>query len=472
LIFYQFNIGVDYHHYEKDYQLKYHFFSDSFIFLFWLSDNEVASVSFSQSNVSAYNNIGIRLWEKDFTPYTINTSFVIDNRIRVGADTNRDNFSVDSKKVITLLNNHAGIGDASIASGEFDNQVSIMTKAGNELSKIGFFSFFDLGKYDFFKKFYASKIINTDPDQDGTNDKILFIRHFRDMFPTAFIYIKDSNIYSFSNPGTISDYVILNSGNQNPRILLCGINNIVSHLFFTAEISFPVRSNYLVKQSSIPNLKHSTLFLPEFLSFIPKFSGYDHSEWDKSDKLIFRDYWSGNTITLYRDHKMIVRNGEDIKTYSDDRDTLYKIYNLINRYYVEKLINKNKRIAFNHLIDSIELGPKNPYLLSALLYFKGDLQIDMGKIREGRETLSRSLKYYPYNRDAAQRICEADFLEGDPFSAYEKVTEKFGHIDNFWGISSGKEIFKSYCMMQAGEIFGPDCGCSMTHIFTEKQWNC
>ncbi len=421
-------------------------------FIFWIADSNVSSVKFNQSNITAYNNLGVGLWEKNVSPYTINTSFILDNNIGVEANTNRNNFSIDSRKIITLLNNHDSVDNVSILSCEFDNKVSIFTNDGRELAKVGFSEFFNLGKYDFVKKFYASKIISNDIDQDGRIERILFIRHFMDMYPTAFVFIKDSNIYSFSNPGTISEYVFLEPDEKNIRILMFGVNNIVSHLFFVAEIQFPLNGNFRIKQTSIPNLKQSNNYIPEFLSFIPNFSSYSSSEWDKSGLLKFKDYWTGDSIAISKDFKMTVSDGSNIRTFSDNRVTLYRIYKLINQYYVEKLINRNYKHAYELIVQSIAAGPENPYLRSALFFFKGDLEIDRGNFRQGRESLEQSIEYFKYNRDAAQRLSEADFLEGSPDAAYRRVNEELGHINQFWGISSGKEIFKSYCMLQTGNF--------------------
>ncbi len=423
-----------------------------YVFLSLFGNREVSFVEFNQSNISAYNNLGIGLWEKDFKPYTINTSFILDNNIRVEADTNRNNFSIDSNKILTLLNNHSEIKNISIGSRDLDNKVSILTNDGQELDKIGFYTFFDVGVYDFFKKFYASKIINTDIDRDGHKEKILFIRHFMDMFPTAFVFIKDSNIYSYANPGTISDYVFLKPEKGNIRILMCGVNNILSHLFFVAEINFPLKSNFLVRQTSIPNLRQRNIYLPEFLSFIPDFSSYDNSDWERSGLVKFKDYRSGNEIMLTRDYKLTINDGKSVVSYSDDKDNLFRIYNQINQYYSEKLLSKNNKKAYEHILHCIDLDPQNPFLRSALLFFKGDLEIEMGHPKMGRKTLENSLESYMYNRDAAQRLCELDFLEGNPDIAYRRASEELGHINTFWGISSGKEIFKSYCKLQLGDF--------------------
>jgi len=420
--------------------------------VFWFSDKEVSSVQFDQSSVSAYNNLGIRLWKKNCEPYTINTSFILNSSMRVESDINRENLRVDSKKIITLLNNHTKIDNASIVSGDFDNKVSVLTKDGKELDKIGFFISFDLGRYDFFKKFYTSKIINRDIDKDGKMEKILFIRHFMDMYPTAFVLIKDSYIYSFANPGTIADYKFLMPDSENTRILFYGINNILSHLFFVAEVKFPKKGSFLIKQSGIPNLKQSNIYLPEFLCFIPNLSNYDHSGWDATGSLKFSDYRTGNKITLTKDYKLTINDGKTITTYNDNKDALYRAYRLINQYYTEKLVHRNNKSAYKLINKSLELNPQNPFLRSALLFFKGDLEVEMGNPEMGRKTLENSLESYMYNRDAAQRLCELDFLEGNPDIAYRRASEELGHINTFWGISSGKEIFKSYCKLQLGDF--------------------
>ncbi|MEN8153325.1 MAG: serine/threonine-protein kinase [Acidobacteriota bacterium] len=412
----------------------------------------IKSVKYEGSVLKAFNPFGIKLWEKDFKPYKISELFKMDEKTLTKYDIGNRNYLTDKNGYIVLLNNPRVDQDISIASGEFDNKVSFLTNDGNELIKLGFSYVFFIGDYDFIKKYYIQFLEKIDIDGNGEQETIIKIRHFMDMFPTTFVLLKDLNIYSFSNPGTISKTECIEADDKHSRFLIQGLNNILSHIFFVAEVNFNYEINYVKNQTGFPNLKSTDKFYPEFICFLPKFFKNDVKNWNKDGFLIVTNFFTGEEIRVDKDYSLTIKSENGIIKYINSRENLYRIYRNIDEYYQEKMINKNLKKAYRIILDCFKVPFENPYLRSALLYLKGDLEVDMGKFSEGERTLKASLNFYNWNLDSAQRLCEVEFLRDNPEMALKKIFNDFGHISNFWGLSFGKDIFRGFCEIQMGNF--------------------
>lgn len=412
----------------------------------------LSSLKYKGSILEASNPFGVKLWEKDFAPFTIGAAFKFDDKIRANYNLNNRNSNLDSQKIVTLLNS-PDIGlDGSIISPDFDNNVSILNNDGEEIDRVGFFRFFNLRSYGFFKRFYTSKLIRDDIDNDGIREIILKIRHFNDMYPTSFVLIKDSDVYTFANPGSFTEIKCIEADNIHSKFIIYGINNILAHIHFVAEIDFQYQDNSLKTRTGFPGLRPNNNFYPEFICFLPKFLKTKKTNWDKNGYLHVTNYFTGEDIRIGKDYSLTIKSENGIVKYRNSKKNLYRIYRFIDEYYREKLINKNLKKAYELILKCFEIPFENPYLRSALLYFKGDLEVDMGKLNEGERTLKSSLDYYYQNLDSVQRLCELEFLRDKPGSALEKVFNDFGHISNFWGVSFGKEIFKGFCEIHSGNF--------------------
>lgn len=140
------------------------------------------------------------------------------------------------------------------------------------------------------------------------------------------------------------------------------------------------------------------------------------------------------------------------KTYIDNPDNIKEVYRLINTFYKEKNLNNNPDTAYSLILEAFNYKVENPFLKSALYYFKGDLEILMGRYKEGEENLLKAVEIHPENNDPIHRLCEIEFLKGNPLKAIEKVETEYPHAKNFWGLGSGHLLFKSYCYLQAGKF--------------------
>jgi len=140
------------------------------------------------------------------------------------------------------------------------------------------------------------------------------------------------------------------------------------------------------------------------------------------------------------------------KTYKDNPGNIKRVYRLINKYYKEKNLYNNLDTAYSLILQAFNYKVENPFLKSALYYFKGDLEILMGRYKEGEEDLLKAIEIHPGNNDPVHRICEMEFLRGNPFKAIEKVENEYPRAKNFWGLGRGHLLFKSYCYIQAGKF--------------------
>ncbi len=421
-------------------------------YYFLINSNVLKSIRHHGSKLEAFNPLGIKLWEKDFKPHKISEVFKMDEKILIKYDIGNRNSLTDTDGFIAILNDPEIDQDSSIASLEFDNKVSLLTNDGNELTRLGFFYFFNLGRYDFIKKFYIHFVERTDLDNDGEQEIILKIRHYMDMFPTAFVLIKDLNFYSFANPGIISETECFEADNKHSRFIIQGMNNILSHIYFIAEVKFDYENSYIKNQTGFPNLKHDNKFYPEFICFLPKFFKEDITNWETKGFIKVVNYHTGEEIIVGKDYSLTIKSDRGILRYKNSRENLFRIYRLIDDYYQEKWTNKNLVKAYQIISRCFEISFENPYLRSALLYFKGDLEVALGKLSEGERTLEESMRFYDKNLDSARRLCEIEFLRDNPERALEKIFNDFGHISNFWGLSFGREIFRSFCEIQMGNF--------------------
>jgi hypothetical protein len=130
----------------------------------------------------------------------------------------------------------------------------------------------------------------------------------------------------------------------------------------------------------------------------------------------------------------------------------YRLLFRINRYYQEKNLYQNKEKAHYYISKAIKFHIKNPYLCSALYYFLGDVEIDRGLLKKGKQSLLTAIHHYPYNLDASQRLCEIEFLNGKPLIAAQMAETEYGHFQHFWGVNFGREMFRMYCYLHVGDF--------------------
>ena len=133
---------------------------------------------------------------------------------------------------------------------------------------------------------------------------------------------------------------------------------------------------------------------------------------------------------------------------------LRRVYTLVNQSYQERMVKSNPGNALALIVQASAFPVQNPYLRSALLYLRGDLEVELGSYERGEQSLQRALELFPGNNDACERLCEMEMLKGDVPAALRRLADSRSDSSQFWGFTSfGVQLFKGYIYLQAG-LFG------------------
>jgi serine/threonine protein kinase len=403
----------------------------------------VNSIETKGSILFARNNSGVELWQKDFEPFIITHAYL-------------DFHKSYHNPVMVLLKhpqNNSFSPTVSLNSLELDNRIVYLDNKGKEILNQSFIEAAGIETYDFAKISKITHIERKDIDNDGKEETIFATHHSRGMYPNALCILDEGELFAFSHPGHMDFYQIIEANNKTITFIAAGQNNIFSHLGFFSEISLNRQNKLKVKGFPYFGTPGNDM-IDEFMVFLPRGATIDNIiniNW-KNGSIMLSDYRGGNKIGLNKDYSLGIRNEmrNYNKIYKDNPGNLKKVYRLINKCYKEKNLNNNLDAAYSLILEASNYKVENPYLKSALYYFKGDLEILLGRYKEGEKNLLKALDIHPDNNDPTHRICEIEFLKGNPLKAIEKVENQYPRAKNFWGLGKGHLLFKSYCYLQVG----------------------
>ncbi|MCK4763773.1 MAG: protein kinase [Candidatus Aminicenantes bacterium] len=407
--------------------------------------SKVYYVEKKDSYLIARDGSGKELWQKDFFPYIVQSFFEPERPID-----EKDRILHAYTDLVVLLQhpqNNSFSPGVSLNSLELDNRIVYLDSAGKKIFNRSFIEACGIETYDFAKITEIEEINWRDYDRDGKEEPTLMIRHSRGMYPTALCIIDRKALMAYSNPGSITNYNFLQFDENTVNFYVCGFNNMFAHLNFFSEITL----NRVVRPKiiGIPNFNKTNDFSNsyKFLVFLPKGSQLLESykeDWENEGVAAFTPegiYWG-------KDYTLKIAG----QLYKDTPRNLRDVYAAINQYYQEKILFENPGKAYSLILNALNYKIENPFLKSGLLFLKGDIEVLEGKYDKGEATLREALEFYPQHIDVAQRICEIEFLKGNPAKAIEKVDNEYSGAANFWGLGAGKSIFKSYCYLQMGNF--------------------
>ena len=411
--------------------------------------------------LEARNRFGVRLWHRDFSPLNVyhssQTRSVPPVELNNGSLGNDLRQELDGKKVVVAFlappPNQVFPPEHSISSQLSVGQLVILDLDGEVLKRGPFLEQFEFESYDYVRiiKPHALNLLAANPE--GEAQALLTVQHYQHMYPFALIYLRGIKKYIFTNPGTFKT-TTLGSREGLAKFMLFGINNLFSHMNFVAEIGFATASNdnHLIK--GIPNLLLDERFNIPFenrLFILPAQARLIENGWLENGLARFNEGKTGDVLELGRDGRLTVQTRNGSFSYYDSFDILRRVYTLVNSSYHEKAKKHNLKNALESIRQAASLPLQNPYLLSALYYLQGDLEIGLGHYGEGEKTLLQALAFYPGNNDANERLCEMDMLKGDPDAAIQRLTDTHSDSSEFWGFSNfGVSLFKSYIFMHTG----------------------
>jgi serine/threonine protein kinase/tetratricopeptide (TPR) repeat protein len=420
------------------------------VFQMTFASRVLDSLQCNGSRLEARNHFGRIVWRKDFAPLNVFhaslTRSILPVELNTGSLSNDLRQHLEGGKVVVAIlapPPHQVFPPAhSIADSPSLGQLVVLALDGEVLRRGPFLEEFEFESYDYVRIIKPHTLTLLAASPQGEAQALLTVQHYQSMYPFALIYMRGSKKYIFTNPGTFKT-TPLGSREGLAKFMLFGINNLFSHMNFVAEIGFATASNdnHLIK--GIPNLLLDERFNIPFenrLFILPAQARLIENGWLENGPARFNEGKTGDVLELGRDGRLTVQTRNGSFSYYDSFDILRRVYTLVNSSYQEKTKKHNLKNALESIRQAIGLPLQNPYLLSALYYLQGDLEIGLGRYADGEKILLQALAFYPGN-----------MLRGDPDAAIQRLTDTHSDSSEFWGFSNfGVSLFKSYIFLHTG----------------------
>ncbi len=398
----------------------------------------------NKGTLIAMNNFKKVIWKIDFSPDSVIKAFIMPVRDQ--------NNTIPHKKqhiIFCLLKSDKNIIlpiTASINSTKADNKIVELSMKGAIKSKKSFSDFFKLQSYGLAKLYKVIKIKDdVDYNMDKHKDILLYVGNSLDMYPHALIYFKDNIPIVYTNPGAF-DYTITHYNKDFLSFTVFGNASLISDLNIFSEISF--RNNDVFR---IPTLSEfTTKHYRGYSFFLPKNLEIIDNNWKTKGIVNFISNKSGERFTISKDYKITETKNEIKKTYFDSLKKIKKFNIIFNTFYKEQKLYKNYLKAGRLIKQLIDMKFENPYLNSALYYYKGDNEICNRKYKKAQLSLFKGLNFYPDNSRIAGRLSQISFLIGNPLGSIDLQKKMFSSIEDFGGLPNGTKIFRIFMYLSAG----------------------
>jgi len=411
-------------------------------YLFTYGSHKIDKVYNKKNVLYVKNKFNKTIWKKNVSPYS-----VIDTFITPLTEINK--VPVKDKSVFCLLeSNKEGklSPDESIDSTHADDRVVIFNKDGNEIINKSFNNFFNLDSYGYVKMFkIREKPYKYDFNKDGFDDYVFSVGNSLGMYPYGFIYIKNSKPIVFTYPGILK-YNIFDFDKKHISLTFSGINNLFSGLSVFFELKLKDKSIH-----GIPNvLFDSNEIFDTYTYFLPSNVILLDDKWEENGFVVFTDNKTSDRFILDKSYKIKIIKHNVEKTIQDPLRKLKNFNILFNSFYKEYFKYNNYVKAEKLINNLIDLDFENPYLNSALYFYKGDLLVTRGMYKKGETALKRGYEYYPENSRIAGLLCEIPFLKGSPLDSIKLQDKLFADTVDFSGLQNGSNLFKIFMYLSAG----------------------
>ncbi len=422
----------------------------------------VHSLHNSGSRLEARNRFGVRLWRKDFSPFSVYLAY--STRSEPPESLGAGSQSLDSPPP-AIGRPPGGLGppDLARAVGLSARAIHHLSRpvlparhhlpGGEVLLRGPFLVEHEYEAYDYIRVVKPNTVKLLGESANGEREALITLQQFQSMYPCAMVFLRGVKKYVFTHPGTFE--VFPQAGNGDLSVfMLFGVNNLFAHMTFVAEIGFHTANGDDKVIKGIPNVfpdLRSNIPFEDKLFILPAGGHLVANRWHDQGWVRFRRVRPGERHDLDRAGRLTVHTKSRTLTYWDPPDTLRRVYTLVNASYQERMKKRNVGHALDLVRQALVFPVQNPYLRSALLYLQGDLEVRMGRYREGEKSLLRAMELYPGNNDASERLCEMDMLQGDPQSALLRLAGTYADSSEFWGFSSfGVKLFKGYVFLHMG----------------------
>jgi serine/threonine protein kinase len=423
-----------------------------------IGSRAVHSLRKDGSRLEARNLFGVRLWQKDFSPFTVYQAYPTGSNIpvpqRKGYQSQYLGLHLGDKKAIMVFLNPPPDpifpSAQSIASSALFCQRAILSQKGEILRKEPFLEDYEYDAYDYIRviKIHTFKMLAENPN--GETETLLTVQQYQSMYPCAMVYTRGIKKYVFTHPGTFAA-TPLASRPGLALFMIFGGNNLFSHMSFVAEIGFATEKDGDSQILGIPTLlseEQNIIPYENKLFILPAKAILIENRWRESGRARFSEGTLGDALEVDRDGRLTVTKKSGTFSYWDSPDTLRRVYTLVNSSFQEKMKKRNLNNALDLIRQATAFPLQNPYLHSALLYLKGDLEVGLGRYADGEKSLLQALEFYPGNNDAHERMREMDVLKGEPAAAIQRLTDTFSDNSEFWGFGSfGVSLFRGYVFL-------------------------
>jgi serine/threonine protein kinase/tetratricopeptide (TPR) repeat protein len=432
-----------------------------------LGSREMHALETDKTVVKAKNRFGKTVWQKDFAPFVLQMAFIAGSA-NSGNPQNQQKplkttngyflgsipFQNSSLVLAFLSNPSQGIfaRNSSVDSDQFDSRLAILNPKGQLLDQKSFFKTFALTSYDFAPVFFVADFKELAGNSDREKLVMFQLENFQGMYPSALVVGKGRSFSVMCSPGMIQETRILKNNAREISLLVLGSNNLVSHLAYVTEMNIlPPRGRQI---EILPNYYDDRRYpSSDFLVFIPRQCRIVENKWLSQKRVILFDDQEHESITVYRDYRLVVnRKGQNL-VYRDLPGIMALVNGLINESFQQKTIRHNPEKALELIAKAVDLPVQNPYLKSALLFLKGDCETGLGLYSAGKKSLEEALRYFPRNNDAIQRLLEIVFFEKGPLPAIENMERSYSQGYNFFGLADpGNSLFLGYMHLAAGQM--------------------
>jgi tRNA A-37 threonylcarbamoyl transferase component Bud32/tetratricopeptide (TPR) repeat protein len=411
--------------------------------------------------LEARNRFGVRVWQRDFSPFTVFhahlTGSVSPVPLGTGIPEEYLGMRLNGAEVVFVLlappPDPVFPPESSIASADLMCQQAILDQRGRILRREPFLRGYEFDAYDYIRVIKPYQVRLLAPGAGIETDALVQVQQYQSMYPFAMVFMRGIKKYIYTNPGT---FEVFPQGERDglSRFMFFGVNNLFSHMSFIAENGFTPATTAGVVIKGIPNLLadyRANIPFVGTLFILPSEARLIENRWRDQGLARFDDGFMGDIVSVDRNGQFTVRGKGGVSSYWDSPDTLRRVYTLVNSAYQERIKKHNLKNSRELIGQALAFPLQNPYLRSALHCLQGDLEIGLGLYADGERSLSLALEFYPGNNDAHERLCEMDVLKGEPESALRRLAETFADGSKFWGFHSfGVSLFKGYVFLHQG----------------------
>ncbi len=424
-----------------------------------LAAGSLRSLDTGPTTVSGRNRLGGQLWRRDFAPFGVLQAHLTANRSLLPERTHE---TVAAAPLETVLAGHPAVvvflinprrhpfSDwDSIIAGRLDNQVAVLDERGEVRWQKSLFEAFVRDDGDSARAYDIGSFTRLDADGDGATEIQLLIRQYQGRGPSTLVLLKGLRVFSFTSPGEFAllDRRLDRDGRAD--LLFHGTNDRLDHAGFLAEVNLRLPQTRLdgfpvLDGGGPPELPARQWLLPR--------------GWVASECRWFGDGWvdfytadGAGSLRVWRWAREGSAGREGGYPLQDEPAMLRQAYSLLNEAVRLDSREGDPKRALAAVYQARALPLRNPSLLSLLDARAGDLLARLGHYASARLSLELALMEHRRNDFAVQRLCEIDFLSGDPLGAVQRIGRLAGRAVRFWNLPDcGTELFRGLACLQAG----------------------